>query len=179
MTFHFSRWWIYSSLLMLSGAASVWVTVRGQQAGGDAAPVAALRSVGSAHESKASAPKGLALPVNRFPELSMTEQIRDPFAIPSRKQESAPPSQPPPVRIVEAAGKPTAPPLPFTYRGVLTDSDGAWLVQLGEGNDYLLAGPGDVIGSNYRLDALSEDELRFTYLPLATVQTLPLPPSQP
>ena len=157
----------------------MWVTFRDQPGGDNATTVRVLRAAVPVYESTKLLPQGLALPTNRFPELSITEQLRDPFAAPARKQETYVPPPPPPVRKAEAAAKPTVPPLPFTYRGILTDSDGAWLVQLGEGNDYLLAGPGEIIDSTYRLDALNEDELRFTYLPLATVQILTLPPSQP
>lgn len=174
-----NRWWIYSTLLAFSASASVWVTVRDHAETESTTSIAARRTILPVRTSTASAPQTLALPANRFPEISIVDGIRDPFAATVKKQEAFIPPPPPPVKRTEVATSPSAPPLPFTYRGVLTDSDGTWLVQLGEGNDYLLAGPGEIIDSIYRLDALSEDELRFTYLPLSTVQILTLPQSPP
>jgi hypothetical protein len=74
---------------------------------------------------------------------------------------------------------PTVPPLPFAYRGILTDGDGSWLVQLARGNDFLLVGRGDVIDSTYRLEDLKNDELLFMYLPMSAAQTLPISPAPP
>jgi hypothetical protein len=168
------------SLLALSITASIWVSVRDQRPDADVGGVAPATRVRAELELKHSEPASLAIPIHRFPDTSIVEQRRDPFATRYPKQDIPlpPPSVAPPAEAAQVV-YPTAPPLPFSYRGFLTDGDGAWLVQLGRGNDYLLAGPGDVIDSVYRLDALNEDEIRFTYLPLATVQVLSLPPSQP
>jgi hypothetical protein len=52
------------------------------------------------------------------------------------------------------------------------DSEGAWIVQLARGNDFLLVGRGDIVDSTYRLDDLKNDELQFTYLPMSVAQSL-------
>lgn len=69
--------------------------------------------------------------------------------------------------------KPTAPPLPFAYLGKVIE-DGKLSVFLARGGENLSVSPGDTIGGEYRVDAVTESEIRFTYLPLKTQQSLPL-----
>jgi hypothetical protein len=76
-----------------------------------------------------------------------------------RKQ---PPPQPPP---------PQAPPLPFTYMGKLID-DGRIVVFLTQGEDNYVVRPGDTIDRTYRVDAVTEESLSLTYLPLGQKQQL-------
>lgn len=89
----------------------------------------------------------------------------DPFAQKSFAPpvEAAPP-QPP--------AKPAAPPLPFAYLGKLIE-DGKLAVFLSRGEENLSVRVGDTVGE-YRIDAVTENEIRFTYLPLKTKQSLPL-----
>jgi hypothetical protein len=89
----------------------------------------------------------------------------DPFAQKSfaPPAEAAPPQ--PPV-------KPAAPPLPFVYLGKVIE-DGKLAVFLSRGEENLSVRAGDTIGE-YRVDAVTENEIRFTYLPLKTKQSLPL-----
>jgi hypothetical protein len=76
-----------------------------------------------------------------------------------RKQ---PPPQPPP---------PQAPPLPFTYMGKLID-DGRIVVFLTQGEDNYVVRPGDTIDRTYRVDAVTEESVSLTYLPLGQKQQL-------
>jgi hypothetical protein len=89
----------------------------------------------------------------------------DPFAPKSfaPPAEAAPP-QPP--------AKPAAPPLPFAYLGKVIE-DGKLAVFLSRGEESLSVKAGDTVGE-YRVDAVTENEIRFTYLPLKTKQSLPL-----
>ena len=88
----------------------------------------------------------------------------DPFA----QKSFAPPAEaaPPP------PAKPTAPPLPFAYLGKVIE-DGKLAVFLARGEESLSVKAGDTVGE-YRVDAVTENEIRFTYLPLKTKQSLPL-----
>jgi hypothetical protein len=70
------------------------------------------------------------------------------------------------------AEKPTAPPLPFKYFGRLTEK-GKTDVYVMRGDDLLAVAPGETLGE-YRVDAVSESSISFTYLPLKTKQTLGL-----
>ena len=70
------------------------------------------------------------------------------------------------------AEKPVAPPLPFRYFGRLTEN-GKTDVFVMRGEDLLAVAPGQTHGE-YRVDAVSESSISFTYLPLKTKQTLGL-----
>lgn len=69
--------------------------------------------------------------------------------------------------------KPTAPPLPFAYLGKVIE-DGKAAVFLSRGGESYSVAAGDTIGGEYRVDAVSDREITFTYLPLKTKQRLPL-----
>lgn len=64
------------------------------------------------------------------------------------------------------------PPLPFAYLGKLIE-DGKLAVFLSRGGESLSVAQGDTIGE-YRVDAVSDTEITFTYLPLKAKQRLPL-----
>jgi len=81
------------------------------------------------------------------------------FAAPQAQQQAAP-------------AKPEAPALPFRYLGKLIE-DGKLSVFLANGAESVTAVAGERIG-DYRVDAVTETEVRFTYLPLKTKQSLPL-----
>jgi len=68
--------------------------------------------------------------------------------------------------------KPVAPPLPFKYFGRLTEN-GKTDVFVMRGEDLLAVAPGETLGE-YRVDAVGESSISFTYLPLKTKQTLGL-----
>ena len=65
-----------------------------------------------------------------------------------------------------------APPLPFRYVGKMQDA-GKLAVFLANGEESIVASAGQTIGQ-YRVDAITDEEIRFTYLPMKTKQVLPL-----
>ena len=65
-----------------------------------------------------------------------------------------------------------APALPFRYIGKMIDN-GQLAVFLQKGNESYTAMEGERVG-DYRIDKITESEIRFTYLPMKTKQTLPL-----
>jgi hypothetical protein len=69
-----------------------------------------------------------------------------------------------------AVEKPTAPALPFQYFGRLTEN-GKTDVFVMRGDELLAVAPGQKLG-DYRVDAIGDSSISFTYLPLKTKQTL-------
>jgi hypothetical protein len=65
-----------------------------------------------------------------------------------------------------------APPLPFRYIGKMIDG-GKLAIFLANGADSFTVTEGERVG-DYRVDQISEAEIRFTYLPMKAKQTLPL-----
>lgn len=90
---------------------------------------------------------------------------RDPFA----PRSFAPPVQ----RAAALPQAPSAPPLPFSYLGRLTQ-DGKTEVFVLRGEELISIAAGQKIDEAYRVDAISESSIRFTYLPLKTRQSLEL-----
>lgn len=70
------------------------------------------------------------------------------------------------------AARAEAPALPFRYIGKMIDN-GQLAVFLQKGNESFSAMEGERVG-DYRIDKITENEIRFTYLPMKTKQTLPL-----
>ncbi|HSD54080.1 MAG TPA: hypothetical protein VLC47_07930 [Burkholderiales bacterium] len=78
-------------------------------------------------------------------------------------RKNAPPPPPPP--------RPKAPPLPFVYMGKLIE-DGRVAVFLTQGDRNHIVRQGDTIDGTYRVDAVTEQSLSLTYLPLKQKQEL-------
>jgi len=176
MNYKSLRWWIYSASLLLAITASIWVTVRGPTTVAAVAQIAPRFVPEKLHRINVTR-SVLDIPIREFPERAITDQYRDPFDTATVSVAPAVPATGP-ARVLPPP-PPTVPPLPFAYRGILTDGDGSWLVQLARGNDFLLVGRGDVIDSTYRLEDLKSDELLFIYLPMSTAQTLSISPAPP
>ena len=68
---------------------------------------------------------------------------------------------------------PEAPPLPFTYLGMLADGDRTTLF-LARGNDDVAVREGDVVDGVWRLDHVDASRALFTYLPLQKPRSLTL-----
>ena len=77
-----------------------------------------------------------------------------------------------PPQAAAAPAKREAPPLPFRYLGKMVE-DGKLSVFLANGTDSITVRGGERIG-DYRIDRITEAEVRFTYLPMKTQQSLPL-----
>jgi hypothetical protein len=77
-----------------------------------------------------------------------------------------------PAQAAAARGKPEAPALPFRYLGKMVE-DGKLSVFLANGDEIVTVHAGERIG-DYKVDKITEAEVRFTFLPLKTKQSLPL-----
>ena len=77
-----------------------------------------------------------------------------------------------PPQAAAAPAKREAPPLPFKYLGKMVE-DGKLSVFLANGDEAVTVHAGDRVG-DYRVDKITEAEVRFTYLPMKTKQSLPL-----
>ena len=77
-----------------------------------------------------------------------------------------------PQAATAAAAKREAPALPFKYIGKVVDN-GKLSVFLQNGAESYSVTEGERVG-DYRVDKISDAEIRFTYLPMKTKQTLPL-----
>jgi hypothetical protein len=86
--------------------------------------------------------------------------------------------QPPPVQQAAARAAapeaPTAPPLPFVYIGRVTQN-GKTDVYVMRGDELIDITAGRKIDEEYRVDAIGETSIAFTYLPLKMRQSLELP----
>lgn len=85
---------------------------------------------------------------------------------------------PPPAPVVRQArvvtpSAPTAPPLPFTVMGSYEQEDET-LYFLVKGDRVFDAKEGDILEGTYRVDGVSNGQLRFTYLPLDISQGIQL-----
>ena len=103
--------------------------------------------------------------VQRAPASAGAGPAADPFAPKNF-------SPPPPIQSGAPKAKAEAPPLPFRYVGKMIE-DGKLAVFLANGDEAVTAVAGQQIG-DYRVDQVTESEIRFTYLPLKTKQSLPL-----
>jgi len=66
---------------------------------------------------------------------------------------------------------PTAPSVPFKYAGKAISDNQTW-VFLSQAKDNHIAKIGGKITDQYRLDAINEESVSLTYLPLNIKQTL-------
>jgi hypothetical protein len=83
---------------------------------------------------------------------------------PKPKKVAEPPPPPPP--------PPMAPPLPFTYMGMLRESSDSTVVFVVRGDRLHSVRVGDVIDGTYRVEDVGADQVTFVYLPLNQKQTL-------
>lgn len=68
---------------------------------------------------------------------------------------------------------PTAPPLPFTYMGKMVDEQSGKLVlYLAKGDVAYTVSSGDLIDDTYRVEAITDTELKLIYIPLNIKQIL-------
>jgi hypothetical protein len=80
--------------------------------------------------------------------------------------------KPRPQRSAAAASAPkAAPPLPFSYVGWVSQ-DGKTEVYVLRGEELISIEAGQKIEPDYRVDSITEESIRFTYLPMKTRQVL-------
>jgi hypothetical protein len=82
-----------------------------------------------------------------------------------------PPAAPPPPPPAPVA--PTAPPLPFTFVGMVENGMGKPQAFLAKGDTLLVVSAGELLENNtYRVDSFDANQVVITYLPLTTKQTI-------
>jgi hypothetical protein len=158
-----ARWWVLGIALLLTLVAAR--LVGREDEGPPAAPAARVPS--AAPDRPVEPP---ALDLERLAARKSGAPSGDPFRAQSwqslaeaEARRNAPPPPPPP--------KPQAPPLPFTYMGKLID-DGRIVVFLTQGDRNHIVRQGDTIDGTWRVDAVTEERLSLTYLPLKQKQEL-------
>eukprot|EP01041_Mallomonas_annulata_P038246 gene38246-61705_t len=70
---------------------------------------------------------------------------------------------------------PSAPPLPFTFIGLIVGNEisgGKTVAFLNQGNRAITVSEGDAIGVNYKVEAILENRIDLLYVPLGTRQSL-------
>jgi hypothetical protein len=83
-----------------------------------------------------------------------------------------PPPPPPPAPAPPPPPPPTAPPVPFSFVGLLEQKSSKPTAFLAKGEALVIAGVGDVIDGTYRVESLSPTGVVVTYLPLNQRQTV-------
>ncbi len=170
------RWF----LLVLAAAASLYIGMRGDdpQTGSDTLALAPpQRSAAPVRSAQASA--------------ALVAPERDPTLVPVQRQNVVPasggvafaplswlpPPKPAPVVLITPPPPPpapVAPPLPFTFVGLLEQGMGVTQPKafLARGDALLVVTTGDTIENNYSIDSITAQQITLTYLPLKTRQTL-------
>ena len=110
------------------------------------------------------------LALERLARLSEPMGENNPFA--AKSWIVAPPA--PVAAVVVAAPAPVAPPLPFSYAGKLEVEGGRWIYYLARGDQSFAVSKGDVFDGVYRFDGVDQGSLVIFYLPLSTIQKLPI-----
>ena len=77
------------------------------------------------------------------------------------------------VKLPAAPATPAPPPLPFRYIGRVVQ-DGRVEVLLLRGAQHFSVAAGEALGSQYRVESISDSEVLILYLPLNVQQALPL-----
>jgi hypothetical protein len=101
-----------------------------------------------------------------------TEGTGDAFRTAAWTPPPAPPPPPAAPVAVPPPPPPTAPPLPFSFVGLLEQKSSRPTAFLAKGEALVIAGVGDVIDGAYRVESLSPAGVVVTYLPLNQRQTL-------
>lgn len=118
----------------------------------------------------------MAAPWSRPPLEAM---LRDPFApeAPKPVAVAKPPPPAPPVPIAPPP-PPQAPPLNLAFAGRMTAPDGKLVVYLTQGDSSFSISPGQNLPNGYRVDAITERAVEFSYPALNTTARLDLPAPQ-
>ncbi|MEO5658481.1 MAG: hypothetical protein ABIQ90_01610 [Polaromonas sp.] len=88
---------------------------------------------------------------------------------PAPRPPPPPPPAPPP--------KPVAPPLPFSFVGLLDEKGVARRVFLSKGEQLIIVKANDVLENRYRVDQITESSVDLTYLPLNQKQSISIQPA--
>ena len=113
---------------------------------------------------RAAAPSAIGLEKLKRAEAGVPQN--DPFA----PRSFAPRARP---EQAQRAAAPSAPALPFRYIGKLV-ANGKTEVFVMRGDELISIAAGQNIDAEYRVDAITESSIAFTYLPLRTRQSIDL-----
>jgi hypothetical protein len=161
--------------LALTLVAVRWVDGEPEMPRANAAPTgeAAAASLPSTARAPAPKPDSIALDLTRLKRNGGKPKAVDAFGAknwnPPKKPEvlrveaAAPPPPPPP--------PPQAPPLPFTYVGMVGDEDETTVFLAQQDVNHAVK-KGDVINGTYRVEEAEAGRVVLTYLPLDQRQTL-------
>lgn len=119
-----------------------------------------------------------AVQYNPFGTLSVHAQLGAPKAAASRAANAASTTRMAKAATAAASAPvlpppPTAPPLPFTAVGAIKESGSEATAFLRQNDALLLVRAGEKLGA-YRVEAITEQRIEFTYLPLMQRQSLVL-----
>ena len=152
----------------LAGAAALALAAAASMVAGREKPVPELVQAAT-RPNRPGAAASPEIDVAKLERAALAAPGNDPFA----PKSFAPP---PPAPVAHASAPPqppSAPPLPFVYAGKVTQ-DGKTEVYVTRDDNLISIAPGEKIDGEYRVDAVTESSIRFTYLPLRTVQSLEL-----
>jgi len=161
-----------ASLLFVAGTAAVAVGYVFAPSGDENATIE-LRSPAGGRTTPAARAKNPAVVLTAPNRTEVPVQAAaDPFVAvsfvppppPPPPVVAAPPPPPPP--------PPKAPPLPFSFVGLLEKGGPKPAAFLARGDALLVVSAGDVIDNDYRIESLSNREIVVIYLPLNERQTL-------
>lgn len=159
-------------IVALAGSGSFVTASRfgTSSAGDDVVEATRTSRVASAAAPASEAPTRAAPPIGR--ERIAADGGGDAFRTatwtppPPAPPPAVPPPPPPP------PPPPTAPPLPFTFVGLLEQKSARPTAFLAKGEALVVAAVGDVIDGTYRVESLSPAGIVVTYLPLNQRQSL-------
>jgi len=121
--------------------------------------------------SPARNPNTAAAPEINLDKLRRSTQADAPQNDPFAPRSFAPPPPRAQASTAAASAPKAAPPLPFTYVGWVSQ-DGKTEVYVLRGEELISIEAGQKIEPDYRVDAITEESIRFTYLPMKTPQVL-------
>jgi hypothetical protein len=141
-------------------------------------PAASAQPAPAAESARAPV-NAAGLDLTRLQRARGEDPAGDPFgsrsfkASPSQRSKERGPSAPVQEGLAPAvpAPAPSAPPVPFTYLGRLSE-DNRTTAFLVSGERNLVVKPGDVIDNSYRVDEVTDKTVQLTYLPLNVKQSL-------
>jgi hypothetical protein len=160
------------SILIGAGAAVFAVAYTLAPRGDDGAGV---ELSGTTASRAAAAPRAKQAPVS-LTTPSRTEVPLQAAADPFVAVSFVPPPPPPPPVVPPPPPPPPpppkAPPLPFSFVGLLEKGGPKPAAFLARGDALLVVSAGDVVDKDYRIESLSESEIVVIYLPLNERQSL-------
>jgi hypothetical protein len=111
----------------------------------------------------------------RLAEQPLEPADRDPFSIPQPPAPPPPPPAPPP----PPPPAPQAPALNYRYLGQIIDPQGQRKVYLARPDKDLLVEAGTRLDEGYRVESITDDEIRLVYEPLQQRAVIRIPAAAP